>query len=151
MLHSKIEEARKFLKISDHMIYITFPAMKENRLLIKILEQISRAQRALIAFILENEYDHKRIRLYMDPKANFGTFLECAPRYGFKSEHLEAIKQTAAIMEMHSNSSMEFVRQDKFVIMSEGMHLESLTYEKVKNQLIRSQEMLKSVESRLKP
>lgn len=146
MVDQKIEEAKKFMKIADHMVYITFPAMKENRLLIKILEQINKAQKSLIAFILDNEYKNKRIRLYADPVANFKTFIELGPRYGLNAKHIETIKHTSALIEMHSNSPMEFVKNDKFIIMSETMQMESLTYEKVKNYLIQSKEMLKNAE-----
>ncbi len=150
MAHPKIEEANKFLKIADHMVYITFPAMKEQRLLIKILEQIHKAQKAMISFILDNEYQGKRIRLYAEPQVNFKTFLSCAPKYGIKEPHLDSIKKTASIIDMHIKSPMEFVKQDKLVIMSEGMQMESITHEQVKKHLIQSREMLKSIENQIK-
>ena len=147
---SSLNEAKKFLKIADHMVYITYPAMKEHRLLIKILEQVNVVQKAIISFILQNEYNNKSVKLYAEPKVNFQTFLGCSTKYGLSSENIDSIKQTAALIEMHSTSPMEFVRHDQFIIMSDNMHMESLTYEKVKNHLVQSKEMLENVEKTAK-
>lgn len=149
MANARIEEAKRVLKIADHMIYITYPAIRENRLLIKILGQISSAINSTVLAVLENEYADKRIESYADPKMNFRSFVESSKRYGLKPANIDVIKKIAGLMEMHSQSPMEFVKNDRFVIMSESMQVEEITYEKVKSFLLSAKETVQSVENRL--
>lgn len=149
MANSRIEEAKKILKIADHMVYITYPVIKENRLLIKILTQINNVMNNVVLSVLENEYANKRIRSYADPKMNFQSFVESSKRYGLKASSIDSMKRIASIMEMHSQSPMEFVKNDSFVIMSDAMHTEEITYETVKSSLLIAKDVLSSVENRL--
>lgn len=149
MINSRIEEAKKILKIADHMVYVTYPVINENRLLIKILSQINSIMNNVILAVLENEYANKRIRSYADPKMNFKSFVESSKRYGIGASGIETVKKVAAIMEMHSQSPMEFVKNDSFVIMSDSMRTEEITYNLVKSSLSVAKEMLSSVENRI--
>lgn len=146
-MNQKIAEAKRLLSVADHMAYISYPVMQESRLLIKMLEHIEKSLGQLIGAILDNEYLLKRAQQYSDPKDNFRTFVESSPRYGLKKGHLEAISQIKGLMEMHSQSPMEFVKNEKFIIMSDGSRMGELTLEKVKAYISLMKEMLKSAES----
>lgn len=36
-----LEQAKKHIQTADHLAYITFPFIKENKLLLKILEELN--------------------------------------------------------------------------------------------------------------
>ncbi len=149
MAKREIIEAKRLLSIADHMAYITYPVLKENRLLIKILEQISSALDKTMKAILENEYYQKRIQKFDDPKLNFDAFLGSATYYGLEPIHIKTIKQIAGIMEMHKKSPMEFVRKDTFIIMSDNLQTEQISLERVKIFLKISQQILENTEMKL--
>jgi hypothetical protein len=149
MASPRIEEAKRILKIADHMVYVTYPVINENRLLIKILAQINNVMSSVVLAVLENEYANKRIKSYADLKMNFQSFMESSKRYGLEKPHIESMKKVAALMELHSQSSMEFVKKGSFVIMSDSMHTEEITYPLVKSLLSAIKQILDSVENRL--
>ena len=55
-----LQKARKKIEFADHMVYITFPLIKENKLIIKILAEINNALKILITSILQYEYEDRK-------------------------------------------------------------------------------------------
>jgi len=150
MANARIEEAKRILKIADHMVYITYPAINEKRLLIKIVSQVGGAMNNVVLSVLENEYLNKRISSYANPKMNFKSFVESSKRYGIKQSGIDTMEKIASLIEMHEQSPMEFVRNDRFVIMTDSMHTEEITYNLVKSFLATAKEAVSATENRLK-
>lgn len=128
-----LEKAKKTLDEADRMIYTIYPIIREDRLFIKILEEIHDSLINIIKAVLQYEYLYKRIKLYMDAEANFETFVECADRYNIPHEKISDIKKVFFLFERHKQSPMEFVRNDKFVIMSDNLRTESITLDILKH------------------
>jgi hypothetical protein len=147
MNNSNLEDAKRMIKIADHMIYVTFPILKENRLLIRILEQINNAIFTIVNTIMQHEYAYKRIKIYNDTRINLETFeSKCAVRYGIAKEYIEGIKQVLLLMEKHKKSPMEFVRQNKFIIMSENLETDNVTVDRLKFFLAIAKDLLKKAD-----
>ncbi len=143
---SSLEIAAKTIKTADHMAYITFPLLKDKRLLIKILSEIYLAMLNIVNAVLQYEYYYKRIILYKDARMNFNTFVErCSSRYSISQEDVKRILDIFTIIEKHKQSPMEFVRREKLVIMSDDMQTESISIERLKEYLILSKELLRKV------
>jgi len=131
-----LEDVKRTLRIADHMIYITYPVLKENRLLVKVLEEVYSAVKRTIDLIMGYEYEHKRIKIYSDPKINMAIFEQkCAQRYNITSEEILSMKQIIDLFESHKSSPMEFSRQNKFVIMTDDLRTDSVTMLKLKAML----------------
>lgn len=149
----KIGEARRLLKIADHMVYVTYPAIGEKRLLIKILEYINKALSSLTSSILDNEIAKNAAKKSAGRSGlslpNLPTLEECYAGYGLKSGQMDAINEVSHLIEMHSESSMEFVKEGSLVIMSDSMELEKLTAERVKAYLKSGFEILENIEKSL--
>jgi hypothetical protein len=146
-----LQEAGKIIKAVDHLTYVTFPLVKDKRMLLKILMEIKKAVALCVNSILQYDYIYKRIRLYKDIKENFRTFKEkCAPRYEITSEELNKINALFEIAERHKKSPFEFVRQDKVIMLSESFHPEAITLEKIKEFLILAKNVLFKVEKKIK-
>ena len=129
--------AEKKIQTADHLIYITFPLIKDKRLLLKILQEIKNAAVNCISSILQYEYLYKRISLYKDSKSNFRTFIEkCTPRYQITKEEINLILELFDFIEKHKESPFEFIKDDKVVILSNGLKPKTLTVEKIKEFLI---------------
>ncbi|MFH1248700.1 MAG: hypothetical protein V1660_00950 [archaeon] len=139
-----LDSAEKKIKIADHMTYITFPLLKDRRLLIKILDEVNKSFLEIINAIIYYEQFYKRIAIHNDPVLNFRLFRErCAQRFGISTSEIEKIMELFVIIDKHNQSAMEFVRNDKFVIMSNNSHTDILTVEKLKEFLNLSKEMFK--------
>jgi hypothetical protein len=136
--------AEKIIYSADHLVYITFPLIKDKRLLIKIIQEIKDSITACITSILQHEYIYKRISLYKDPKENFRTFIEkCAPSYNVTNEEIKLILELFDFVEKHKESPFEFIKDDKVVILSNSLKPKMLTTEKAKEFLMLAKNLLK--------
>ena len=146
-----IEEAEKTIQTADHMIYITFPLIKDKRLLLKVLQETKTAVTNCISSILQYEYLYKRITLYKNSKVNFKTFVErCAPRYKITREEINLISDLFDLVEKHKESPFEFVKEEKVVILSENMKPKTLTVEKTKEFLMLAKDILRKTRETMK-
>jgi len=128
-----LTEADKIIRTADHMAYVTFPLVRDKRLLLKILSETQEAIAKCINAILQYEYIYKRIRLYNQAQENLNTFKnKCAKRYGITEQELEIILEIFELSEKHKKSPFEFMKQEKVVILSENMEQKTLTLEKTK-------------------
>lgn len=109
--------AKEKIKSADHIAYVSLSILGDNRMLIKIMELISQAVKELIKAFLYYEHDLQRVNLYKDRQRNLKTFIEkIAPRYLDNSEK-ENLIRILRIGQKHKDAAVEFVRQDKFVIL----------------------------------
>jgi hypothetical protein len=143
-----IYEAEKTIHTIDHMIYVTFPLVKDKKLLIKILLETKIALTKCINSILQYEYIYKRINLYKDGKSNFNTFeKKCAPRYGINKKDIEMILELFEIIKKHKESTMEFTKNEKIIILSENLKTKTVSIDKIKNFIVLSKKILKNTKS----
>ncbi len=143
-------KAEKTLKTADHMMHVTFPLIKDKRLLLKILQETKNAVTNCISSILQYEYMFKRINLYRDPKENFKTFVQkCAPRYNIQENELMMIFELFDFVKKHQESPFEFIKDEKLVILSNGMRPKTLTIDKTKEFLIVAKDILRKVQQGL--
>jgi len=131
-----LNKAEKSLKNADHMIYITFPLIKENRLLKKVLENIHDSALNIIEAILRYEYMFKRIQLPKDKEQGWETFKnKCCQKLNIKDEEIENLSTLFELMEKHKQSSFEFTRKDRIVIMSDNLKTSTIGGEQLKEYL----------------
>ena len=142
-----LQKAEVTIKTADHLIYMTYPLVKDKRLLLKIISEIKNAVANCISSILQYEYLYKRISLYKDPKKNLKTFKEkCAPRYDITLEDIKLIIELFEIVEQHKKSPFEFIKDEKIVILSEDMRQKTLTVEKIKEFLAMAKNILRKTQ-----
>ena len=140
----KLTEAEKIIKTTDHMVYTSFPMVKDKRLLLRVLSEIKSAITICITSILQYEYLYKRISLYKEPRTNFRIFKEkCAQKYGITKEEIKLILELFELAEKHERSPMEFSRKGKIIILSENSDPKIFSLDKSKEFLILAKSILK--------
>lgn len=142
-----LQEAEKNVRTIDHMLYVTYPLIKDKRILIKVLKESKNSIFLCISAILQYEYINKRITLYEDSKRNFNTFIECSKRYSVTSDEIKRILELFDIIERHKESAIEFYKNGKLIILSENMTQRLISLEKTKEFLELSKEILKKSKS----
>lgn len=138
-----LEKARKSLEMADHLTYMTFPLVKENRLLLKVLDELYLSVLNTINSILQYEYAYKRIQIYKDAKENFRTFMDLAEKYKISQEQLKNLIEILNLGEKHKRSPFEFVKNDKIVIMSDNLKTATLNLEKIKRFLLETKDFIR--------
>ncbi len=143
-----LDKAAKTLQTADHMLYMTYPIVKEKRLLLKILNEIYLVVVSIVNAILQYEYLYKRITLYKDAKTNFEIFKQrCAPRYNISPEQTAKILEVFNLTEKHKKSPFEFVRKDRIVIMTNALKTDTVTIDKMKEYIFLSKDLLRKAET----
>lgn len=147
-----LDKAEHSLRIVDHMIYITYPLIKENILLKKVIEQLYDVANNIIESILHYEFMYKRIRLSQDQtqSQNFELFsIKCANNFEITKQEIETIEELFQLMEKHKESSFEFTRKNKLVIMSNNLKTKSINLEQLKRYLNILKIILKKTKSKI--
>jgi len=143
-----LEKSEKIIQTADHLLSVTYPLVKDKRLLLKILTEIKNGIASCMNAVLQYEYLYGRVRLSSDPKLNFKRFLEkCCPRYNISETEVKKIVKLFDIVEKHKASPFEFVKEDKIVILSDNMNSEIITLEKVKEFLDSSKIVLQKAKN----
>lgn len=136
--------AEKTIRAADHIVYVTFPLIKDKRLLLKVIQETRNAVALCINAILQYEYMFKRINLYKDSKSNFRTFVDkCSQRYNISQQEIKIVLELFEIMQKHKESPFEFIKEEKIIILSNGLKPTTLTLEKTKEFLITVKEILR--------
>jgi len=138
-----LEKAKKSLQTADHITYVTFPLIKEHRLLLKVLEELGISLLNIVNAILQYEYLYRKIPIYQDSASNFNTFKNLASKYNISQEQLNKIMEILKLAERHKKSSFEFMKHNKIVIMSQSMETEVITLEKIKDYLTEVKDIIR--------
>lgn len=141
------EKAHKCFNAADHLTYISYPIVKENKILLKVLEEISESLLNAINSILQYEYLNKRISIYNNPRDNFETFKKLAFRYNIDETKLNRINEIMRLAEKHKKSPFEFSKNAKIIIMDDDNLPEILNLEKIKIFLTETKAILTSLSS----
>lgn len=145
----KIAEER--IQTIDHMIYVTFPLIKDKRLLLKILSEMNFIILNAINSILQYEYLYKRINLTRDAQTNLRIFVQqCAPRYKITEQEIKLILELIDLAEQHKKSPFEFIKEEKVIILSENLKPATITIDKAKEFLLTTKSILKKTRETMK-
>jgi len=140
----KLKKAITELQIADHMALVTYPLIKDKRVLLKSFEKLYSSIINLISAILQYEYLWKRIKIYQDPKDNLKTFLDkLSPKYNVSKQDLNEIKEMILIFEEHKKSPIEFTKGEKIIIMSKDLKTRTLDLNKIKIQINLIKDLIK--------
>lgn len=145
-----LKEAIRNLQIADHIAYVTFPLVNEQRLLLKIFDEIYKSIINCINAILNYEYLYNRVHLYENNSENIRTFTKCAKSYNLSNEQIKKILEILELNKKHNQSAMEFVKRERIIILSDNLGTQILDIRKIKEYLILAKEFLMLVNEKMK-
>jgi hypothetical protein len=135
--------AQRSFSNADHLVFMTYPALKEPKLLAASLGSLQIALTAGIKAVLAYERYHKRI-----PNTSLETFEQtCAKRYTFPRELMETYRDIERIRQARKDSPIEFTRKGKVVICSDNYHMKVIDEKMIKGYVDVTRRFLKKVEA----
>lgn len=148
----KLQEANKLLKTADHLAYVTYPLVKDNKLIITILENLSLALINAMDALLYYDRLYKRIPPF---STNFNAKLDlfkrkCVSRYEMDNSYIKLIEELKQLIEERKKSSMEFIRKDKYVLFNRNLRTKTITLDAAKKYLNESKPFFNKVNTILK-
>ena len=152
MVYALLERANKSLKIADHLAYVTYPLLKDTKLVILILENINNALTLSVEAMIEYDRMFKRI---INIPADFQSRLELfkrssAPRYNIDREHIMLISEINQIMETRKKGTMSFMKDDRLVVCGTDFRTRTVDYAKTKDYVNRSKAYMAKINNILR-
>ncbi len=131
------EKANKHIHIADHMLSVTYPLVKDNKLLLAVIENIFLAYTNTIGSLLYYERLFKRIPPFQDNfESKFTMFKEtCVIKFKFDKSYVADIQDLKNIILAHKKSPIEFSRRERFVICSKNYKLETVSVNDLKKHI----------------
>lgn len=138
-------ESVKSLQIADHMAYVTYPLVNEKKLLLKILDEIYKSIIYSINAVLNCNSLIKKTKLFKNSKENINEFFENHANNLLNKNQINKIQELIEIHDKHKQSAIEFTKNNKIVIMSDNLGIDTLDIQKIKEFLLTAKELLKIV------
>lgn len=129
-----IQFAKKEIEVADHLLYMTYPMIKETKFLLAITDHIIKSGRAALQALLEYERFYKRIDAY--PK-NFAFEIniyrqKLEQRYNFDQVFYRLLSKLLEVYKFDKNSTVRFKRGDKYILTSSTYNMTTLDVNSVK-------------------
>ena len=139
--------ALRKIHIADHMLTMTYPMIKDPKLLLAVMENIFLALTNSIGALLYYERTYKRVPPFQDTfVSKFNVFKEkCAVRYGFEKGYILMMQEIKDIIMQHKKSPVEFTRKDSFVICSDDYQMRTISLDKMKNYILKSKLFVQNI------
>ena len=128
------DQSKKYLKIADHMITTSYPMFKDPKILLSATKNLLLAGETAITAVLEHERLFKRVPPFHD-SLDTKTILfreKVLERYEFEEKQIKLLKHLSNIIKAHQESTIEFPRQDKFVMCSDTYEIRTLSIKDLK-------------------
>jgi hypothetical protein len=144
--------ARKRIQIADHMLTMTYPMVKDPKLLLAVVENIFLALTNSIGSLLYYERMYKIIPPFQDTfVSKFNMFKQkSVRRHNIGEDMVLLVQEIKDIILQHKKSPVEFTRNDSFVICSEDYKMKTISLEKMKNYILRSRALMQQIEGIIK-
>lgn len=128
------DKALQKIQVADHMLFMTYPLVKDPKLLLAIIENIFASLDYGMSALLQHERLFKRIPPYHDTfPSRFEIFKDkMIQKYDLSPRHANLINEIKGIISEHKKSPVEFARKDKFVICSPSYSLKTIDINLVK-------------------
>jgi hypothetical protein len=141
------EISQKKIKLADHMLTMTYPVVKDPKLLVSVMENIFLALTNAIGSLLHYERTFKKVPQFEDTFiSKFRVFKEnCAKKYKIEESNISLIQEIKDIVLQHKKSPIEFTRKDSFVICSDDYIMQTITLEKMKTYILKSKSFLQKI------
>jgi len=138
------EKAKNKLIIADHMLTMTYPLVKDTKLLLVIMENLFLALTYAMSSVLYYEKLFKRIPAFTDNfESKFNIFKErCVHKYEIDKGYLTLLQNIKNLMVEHKKSPIEFERKGKFVICSDSYRLRTITTNQIKEYISKTKEFI---------
>jgi len=132
-----LNSADSSIRTTDHLIYSTYPIIRDSRLLVKIIERINDSFTMIIDALLRYERLYKRISSSF---SSFGSFTplqknkieKIASKYSITKNELKTIGDISIIIHGIKESSIRLNQKDKVTVFSNDFRQQSITIGNIK-------------------
>lgn len=141
------EIAKKKLKLADHILTMTYPVVKDSKLLLGVLENLFLSLTNAMGSVLHYERTFKRIPEFKDNYVSkYNLFREYARENNIDNDYLKFIQEVKNLVVQHKKSPVEFSRKDQFVMCNEDYNMKTISVEQLKAYVEKAKSFLTSTQ-----
>lgn len=142
--HILKQKANKDYRMADHLLKVTYPLIKDTKLLLNITENIFSAFDNSMSAILHHERLFKLVPAFND---NFESRIQlfhrkCVPRFNIDKKYLSLVLDLKETLQLHKKSPVEFSKQDRFIICTGDYQTKAITANQLKDYLVKVYEFI---------
>lgn len=131
-----LDKSQKALDSSDHLTYITYPLLKEIKLLRKIFEDLGIALDNLIRASIDYEEKRAKIVKYSEDRMNNLLFLKkLSLNYGITQDEVTKLAEFLDLCEQYKIANFDFIKQNNLVLLSPSLRSKIISFEQLKEYL----------------
>ncbi len=128
--------AQQKIQLADYLITMTYPGLKDPKVLLLALENIFLAMMGAMEGVLQFELLYKRIEPYQPTfEGRIHAFAHLTQTYHTDPAIIITARDIKEIITKHQQSPMEFTRKDKYIICSPEYDMTALTLITLKKHL----------------
>ncbi len=129
-----LDVAKKEIELADHLLYVTYPMIKETKFMLAISEHVIKAANLALHALLEFERTYKRIEPF---STNFAVMISTYRNkveqfYNFDQKFYRLLNKLQEIQRVGTESMMRFKRGEKYVLANQDYKLTTIDFESVK-------------------
>ena len=138
--------AKKKIQVADHILTMTYPIVKDARLLLAVVENIFLSLNYAMSSVLYHEMLFKRISPFPDNfTSKFDLFKDkCVDKYKIDKDHVKLMQDLKEIVISHKKSPVEFQRKDNFVICDGSYRIKSISASELKDSIAKAKSFILS-------
>jgi hypothetical protein len=143
------QQARQKLKNADHLVSISYPMVRDNKLLLAAAENLAESLNLYVLTVLAYERLKKSIPPFHDDQESALSSFErdIVPKYKIDIKYIKLITDFNELVRFHKDSAVEFNRKDKFVMASGNYKLMELSEGLLKDNLERARRFMELIET----
>jgi hypothetical protein len=144
----KIQKANNKIKNSDYLISTTYNLVKDPKVLLNVVRNLSDAVDFAISALLYRDRDLKLISNFHDsPISRMNLFIQkFSKKYGFTIKDNKFITELHEIMDNHNNSPIEFSRNKEFIICDSSYKFKKINIDAAKDFLEKGKSLVFRIE-----
>ncbi len=141
--------ARKEMEVADHLLYVTYPMVKESKFLLSVASKVATSARIALQALLEYEKLGNNI---LDYPPSFVAQMSIYKRELERKHNLDPtfhrlFQRLFEIYQSNKNSLIKFKRGDSYVLATKDYTLSVLDYETIKKYANVTKKFINSVDN----
>ncbi len=124
-----LENAKKSLKVADHMLTITHNIVNDPKLFLIVLQKLYTCHYGIIEALLNYDLYNKRIPPFLESFPEMFTLFKVRMqrRYNLNQEYVLLVQDVYELLKHHKDGHVSFARQGNYVLCSHNYEMKVLS------------------------
>jgi hypothetical protein len=141
------DQAQRYYTAAFHLRSVTFPLVKDHKLLMGVLQNVFNSIDQAIGALLSYERELQLVPAYYDDfQSRFNTFrYRCMRRNNISADFAVAIQELKELLDLQKRTPMQFQRGTRLVLADKNYQLKVISVQDVDSFLLKNKQFLEVI------